>query len=57
MPIALRFIFRPSDFPELQDIEEKEIERACNELEWSSVEEEIRVIVLNAVWEIREEER
>jgi hypothetical protein len=55
MPIAVKFIFRPSDFPELDDIEEKEIEQACNELEWSGVEEEIRNIVLNAVCEIREE--
>jgi len=56
MPIAVRFIFRPSDFPELDDIEESEIEQACNELERSGVEEEIRNIVLNAVCEIREEE-
>lgn len=56
MPIAVKFIFWVKDFPELEGVEEREIERACNELEWSEVEEEVRIIVLNAIAEIRDEE-
>jgi hypothetical protein len=57
MPIAVKFIFYARDFPELESVEEREIERACNELEWSEIEEEVRIIVLNAIEEIRDEER
>jgi hypothetical protein len=59
--MAIKFIVGAKDlqvfaeYDNIEEITESEIEKACRELDWDAVEEEVRGIVYNAVLEIRNE--